>query len=265
MKDKVYLFSGLFFLICAGICGFFLIRYYYQSHEQEKQYDAIAAVYYKEVGNELNADDDNVDHGNSNQANEDDLQQNANHFLEELQAINPDCIGWIRIDGTNVDYPVVCKDNSYYLTHNFMNESAKAGAIFLDESCKISDDLLLFHGHHMKNGTMFGDLKNYRKRDFVDSHESVIFNPGTGEEEYQILAAALIDLTQDDYFHYEKLPGSKEEKEMYLRTFLKAALWEKWELSEEDYDKKMIVLSTCDYGTDDQRLVLLAIKAEKDS
>ena len=265
MKEKFFLFLSLFFLICAGISGFLLFRYYHQSYEQEQQYDEVAAIYYEATGNELHADDEKTHIGNPNQANEDDLQQNDDHFLEELQTINQDCVGWIRIEGTKVDYPVVCKDNSYYLTHNFMNESAKAGAIFLDESCKVSDDLLLFHGHHMKNGTMFGDLKNYRKRDYVDSHELVIFNPGTGEEEYQVLAAALIDLTQDNYFHYEKLPGSKEEKETYLRSFLKAVLWKKRELSEEDYDKKVIVLSTCDYGTEDQRLVVLAIKAENDS
>ncbi|MDD6658100.1 MAG: class B sortase [Lachnospiraceae bacterium] len=260
MKEKFFLFLSLFFLICACISGFFLFRYYHQSYEQEQQYDEVAAIYYEVAGNELYADDEKTDTENSNLANEDDLQKNTNHFLEELQAINPDCIGWIRIDDTNVDYPVVYKDNSYYLTHNFMNEPAKAGSIFLDENCKASDELLLFHGHHMKNGTMFGDLKNYRKREFADSHETVIFNPGTGEEEYQVFAAALIDLTKDDYFHYEKLPGSKEEKENYLRSFLKVALWKKRELSEEDYEKKMIVLSTCDYGTNDQRLVLLAMK-----
>lgn len=255
MKDKIYLFVGGICLICVCVSSYFLFQYYAVSNSQENQYDAIAKIYHE---TEQQIPDEHLDVDSS--AEEAKVQESKVYAVAELQKINPDCVGFITINDTTVDYPIVQKDNSYYLNHNFMNESASAGAIFLDEKCDVADDLLLIHGHHMKSGAMFGALKNYKKENFRNEHKTILFDDGTEKKEYRIFGVAMVDLTKDNYFHYDEIPSSLDEKKTYINTFLKTAIWKDAGLLDSEFEKKMILLSTCEYGTQDQRLVVLAIE-----
>ena len=86
-----------------------------------------------------------------------------------LESINSDCVAWIRIDGTEIDYPVVQgHDNSFYLKHLFGGKWNGAGCIFLDSRVNpdLSDRHSVLYGHHMKNGTMFSDIAKYKDQTF---------------------------------------------------------------------------------------------------
>ena len=90
-----------------------------------------------------------------------------------LESINSDCVAWIRIDGTAIDYPVVQGyDNSFYLKHLFDGEWNGAGCIFLDSRVEpdLSDRHSVLYGHHMKNGTMFSDIAKYKDQTYYENH-----------------------------------------------------------------------------------------------
>lgn len=272
-KEKGYLILGLICLVCAVITGGLLLRYGLQSQKQQEQYDAIAQIYHANAGQ---PDEEALPDADKTSPDTADGELPA---ITGLQEINPDCVGWIQIPDTGLDYPVVYRDNQYYLTHNFMNEKASAGAVFLDESCDPDGDIRLLHGHHMKDGSMFGILKKYKKADFRDAHREIVYQDGQKEGRYKVVALLLADLTTGDYFHYENIPKSilqqndpqqddllqkdmekyDEDKKTYIRTFLKNAQWKDADFLKKDYENSILLLSTCEYGTADERLVVLAV------
>ncbi len=90
--------------------------------------------------------------------------------------LNQDYIGWLNISGTKVNYPVVqADDNDFYLSHNFYMEQDFAGAIFMDyrNTTTSVDQNNIIYGHNMKDGSMFGSLKNYLNEDFYEEHKLI--------------------------------------------------------------------------------------------
>ena len=90
----------------------------------------------------------------------------------KLKQKNSDAIAWIKVNGTDIDFPVVKgTDNSYYLTHNFDKEKNKAGWIFADYRNKFdgTDKNIIIYGHNMKNGSMFASLKDVIKEEWYNN------------------------------------------------------------------------------------------------
>lgn len=97
----------------------------------------------------------------------------SNPTLEELQAINPDVLGWLTVDDTHIDYPVVIgEDDMEYVNKDVYGDFALSGSIFLDSdnARDISDSYTLVYGHHMDNGAMFGDVVEFVNTDYFESH-----------------------------------------------------------------------------------------------
>jgi sortase B len=248
--DGILPVLGIVFLLIFLVSGYYLLQYYRAYQVQRAQNEKLTALWQAESKDGGNQKEKTT----GEQQNTQDSRENQD---ESLSSINPDFVGFISVQDTDINYPIVQRDNAYYLTHDFYGEINSHGAIFLDETCQIQDQVILIHGHHMRDGTMFGGLKQYRKSDFRKNHESIYLDWGDGERQYRIFAVALIDLTQEDYFHYEILPDTSEEKETYLKRLKSNALWY------GDIDAKaegqIVLLSTCEYGTQEQRLVVAAI------
>ena len=99
-------------------------------------------------------------------------EETGNADFTKLVELNDQSVGWITIDGTAIDYPVVQgDDNSYYLTHDFNNSSSIQGSIFMDyrNQPDFSDWNNIVYGHNMDNGSMFGALVKYRKQAFYEA------------------------------------------------------------------------------------------------
>ena len=115
---------------------------------------------------------------------------------------NEDFIGWIKIDGTKIDYPVMQSPNSpdYYLKHSFEKAYSDYGVPYIDEACAtgISNNLIIY-GHHMKNGTMFSDLCNYIDADFCKEHPIINFDTLSGFGEYQVVAVFKFNTNHEDF------------------------------------------------------------------
>lgn len=116
---------------------------------------------------------------------EDDTKKNVIAW-DKLKSINEDIVGWIIIPDTNINYPILKSDNDlYYLTHSFNREYNRNGAIFLtnENIWLFQDEEITIYGHHMRDGLMFGTLKNYMDRDFYNTHSTIyIYTPNANYE-----------------------------------------------------------------------------------
>lgn len=106
--------------------------------------------------------------------------------FEQLWKINPDIIGWIFIDGTNINNPVLqAEDNTKYLTAGYDGAENPAGAVFLDYECErnFSRQHNILYGHNMKDGSMFHDLVNFKKKSYYRSHQNItVYDPAEYDE-----------------------------------------------------------------------------------
>jgi sortase B len=111
--------------------------------------------------------------------------------FDSLQEINPDIVGWIFLDGTPINYPVVqAEDNDYYLFRLFDGRSNPSGSIFMDylNSPSMTDPHTILYGHHMQDGSMFAALENFMSQEFFEEHQHIFYI--TPEREYVILPFA---------------------------------------------------------------------------
>ena len=123
----------------------------------------------------------------------------AERNIQALIAENSDCIGWLSIDGTNINYPVMHtpSDPQKYLRRNFYGKYSQSGVPFLDGRCDLQN--LIIYGHNMKNGTMFADLKKYVDRDFLNAHRAVKFETVDGIRYFTVIEVLRTDITNTWY------------------------------------------------------------------
>ena len=97
--------------------------------------------------------------------------------IENLRKINSEICGWIKIDDTNIDYPVLYRpgDTDFYLSHDYKKEESRYGSITVDARCKegVRSRNVILHGHHMKDGQMFADLLKFENVEFCQKHPVV--------------------------------------------------------------------------------------------
>lgn len=250
-QDLLLLFIGTACLIVFVICAGFLLRYY-SDYRQEKSMDEEL----RELGRQAQTEAaEETEPGNVKDVEQEGQalpQIDASVYLEK----NEDYVAYLYIPDTEIEYPVVQRNNSYYLNHNFYGEKNAHGTIFLDENCSPETPVLLLHGHHMKDGTMFGSLKQYRDKDFRQSHTEILLDMGEGFDTYEVFAILQIDLTKEDYFAYEEIPKDADSLPEYLKQMQKNATW----YEQPEQEDKLLLLSTCAYGSEDERMVVAAYK-----
>lgn len=178
-----------------------------------------------------------------------------------LKEVNDDCVAWIYIEDTVINYPVVQgSDNSYYLKHLIDGKWNSAGCIFLDSRVDgaILDRHSIIYGHHMKNGTMFSGLTQYKKQPYYDEHpEGILITP---EATYRIeFFAGYVAKVSDPA--WQILFESDEAYEVWLNDIVKRSWFEPRLLPA--VTDNILTLSTCSYEFDNARFVLHGIiKAE---
>lgn len=184
--------------------------------------------------------------------------------FDDLLKQNEDVVGWITVDGTQIDYPILqAEDNVKYLNRNFYHEESRAGSIFLDyrNDIQLDDERnIVVYGHRMKDGSMFQHITKFLDEDFFKEHRTIEFD--TLYEHYEAEIFAVYNtLTTFDY-----IQTYFEDEHDYENLLTEIKNYSKFDAGVEvTADDKIITLSTCDYVLDqDQgRLVLHAKLIEK--
>ena len=186
--------------------------------------------------------------------------------VQELQKENPDVVGWIEIEETNINYPVLQgTDNSYYMTHNYKKEAAKDGSIFLDKDYdwSIPSSNLLMYGHNMGDGAMFQDLLKYEDEEFYKQHPIVRFTTATEDAEYEIISAfksRVYYKSEKNVFRYYYFINADNEEEYneFVNNAKEASFYDTGK--DAEYGDQLMTLSTCSYHTEDGRFAVVARK-----
>ena len=237
--------------IIIFIISIFGVIYYFYNANKEKQV-------YKEILNNIEIDEEQV----TDERTERMLQ------VEELKKENQDIVGWIEIEGTNINFPVLQgTDNQYYMEHTYTKEYSKGGSIFLDKSYdwNLPSTNLLLYGHNNKNGTMFQDLLKYKEESFYKEHPTIRFTTINDDCQYEIISAFLSRVYYEDeqnVFRYYYFINANDEIEYnnYIEESKKASLYDTGKSSE--YGEQLLTLSTCSYHTEDGRFVVVAKKVK---
>lgn len=186
------------------------------------------------------------------------------HNYEELYNMNPDFIGWLCIDGTKINYPVMHtpEDSQYYIYRDFCGKKTASGTPFMGGDCTVDSDSIIIHGHNMKNDTMFGSLDEYRSRDYWKEHPVIKFDTLEEDREYEIFSVFTTRLLYENEtgFRYYGYVGDLSEE--YFNEFvgqaIRASHYDTGIVPE--YGDQILMLSTCSYHTENGRLVVAAYR-----
>lgn len=165
MKNFVQIVSGIVMIICAGI----ITRYFFSYEKVEKELENAQQI----------------------------VKQSE---LATLQQQNDHIIGWLTLENTRLNNPVLQRDNNeFYLAHNYLDEKSRGGSIFADFRNEVMEDRhTIFYGHVLRNGTMFGDLPKFSEQAYAEAHP--VFYYETNDKRYALHVFAAYETTTDFYY-----------------------------------------------------------------
>lgn len=182
---------------------------------------------------------------------------------KNLYNSNKRLIGWLKIDDTNIDYPVMqTTDNEYFLTHNINQQKDRNGALFLDKDCDVlaPSTNLIVYGHHMRSGNMFGTLDKYSSEEYYKEHPVIqfdsIYEKGTYEVMY-VFRSKIYNEEDVVFKYYQFIDAmSQQEFDSNMQEMAAMSLYDTGVTA--SYGDRLLTLSTCDYYVDDGRFVVVA-------
>ena len=252
MKKGVFVIAIVICAIVFGVSAYNLISYYSDNRAAEKGF---AELLPEEI-----AGADVVVEG--------DEKSEYDYMLPHYQSLredNSDMVGWLRIPGTRISYPVMQTKDSpeFYLRRDFNKEFSMNGCLFVDSKGDVDlpTDVVLVYGHRMRSNAMFGTLGDFLDPEFLDQTYTIIFDTFTERNVYYIYCLFSLDVSvagSFDYYNYTQfhdrgvyddfMNGVNAHKEI-----------EKPENTPE-YGDKILLLSTCEYTHADGRLIIVAVK-----
>lgn len=260
MKKKITLIQILFLCIFIG-SGIYLAKFHYDKVQTEKEMSSLREVV-KESGREtaqpeiVEIDDDR----------EEEVPERAeNGMLAKYHTLyqqNNDMVGWIKIAGTAIDYPVVYNNNNnvYYLHRNFNKKKSAGGVPFMDYQCNLSDwsDNIIIYAHNMKNGTMFHDLLKYSSMAFWENHKEILFDTLYFKCKYEIFAVFRTSVGASDEFKYYEFINAESPREFdeFIAQCKANSLYDT--KITPQYGETLLTLSTCSYNANNERFAVVA-------
>ena len=186
---------------------------------------------------------------------------------QEIYAENKDLVGWLEIEGTVINYPVLQSDSEeesqFYLTHSFEKKKDKNGSLFMDYRNDFvdRDTNIIIYGHNMKSGAMFGSLKKYLEEDYLKKHAKIRFDTIYEHGTYEVIGAFLSEVSyQDEYaFRYYNFLNANNESEFeaFCVNVIQLSALKKGTLDAK-YGDQLLTLSTCSSYTDEGRMFIIA-------
>ena len=236
---KILFISFVIMLVSISLISiFFIYKDKKEDYEQEKVFEEIKNI-----------------------VNESEQKEESTINIEELYKINNDIVGWIQIDNTNINYPVMqTKDRpNYYFKRNFYKKYSSLGTPYIAENCNIdTSDNLIIYGHHIKGKRVFGELENYKSKDYYNNHKNIRFYTMQEKAEYEVIA--VFKTIAYTGFRYYEFYNAKDEREFkaFVNKCKELSFYDTEKIAE--YGDRLITLSTCEYSNPNGRLVIVARK-----
>lgn len=178
--------------------------------------------------------------------------------FEALEKVNKDINGWIHIDGTAVNYPILkSADNKDYLARDFEKQKSKKGSIFMDyrnDDKNLSKNTVIY-GHHVGDGTMFDTLEKYLEQDFYDKHKQIEFDTRYGKYKLEVLSAYRTTARND---YIQTTFKSNAEYDAFLEKTVKSSeIKTDTQVRASDH---IVTLSTCEdpFSQTEERIAVVA-------
>ena len=260
MKEKIRKI-GLVLSILLVIGGVGVLVYYYSTrYKEEKEVDDLKQLIIEDSASNMNNPNLSLDlkyyiiDGNIVQEK-----------FKDIYLKNQDFVGWIEIEDSKVDYPVMYtpKDPQYYLRRNFDKNYSIAGTIFVGEHTDLvrPTDNVIIYGHHMDDGSMFANILKYEDEEYYKKHKYIQFDTLTRNGTYEVIAAFRteahsIDEDYKGFNVYENINMPKYKFDEYVKNCLDRTPYKT--VDTVDYDEKLITLSTCAYHNMNGRYVVVA-------
>lgn len=183
---------------------------------------------------------------------------------KDIYEMNNDVVGWIKMEGTKMDYPVMQTPDepNFYLYRDFDKNNSKRGSIYAREVCDVnkpSDNITLF-GHNMADGSMFACLGNYTSKAAWENNSLIFFDTLNEYHTYKIFAVFKTSANIGQGFSYHQFVDAENEEQFneFVSTCKKLAFYDTG--ITPVYGDKLICLSTCEYTLDNGRLVVAAVR-----
>ncbi len=262
IRDRRRRLLLMFCAVGAVICFGYFAAYYYRAEKADNDYGQLAELKNSDVLADTKEEPVVV------RGHEEEIE--LPDVLDEYKTLynkNRRLIGWLKIDDTIIDYPVMqTSNNEYYLDHNFNQEKDSNGSIFMDASCKAyprSQNLILY-GHHMRSGKMFGDLEKYARESYYKEHSVIQFDTIYEKSVYQVMyvfRAKVLKENEIAFKYYQFIDAnSGEEFNSYMKEMAGMSLYDTGITAE--YGDELLTLSTCDHSQTDGRFVVVAKRVQ---
>lgn len=262
MKRIITLLQILFLCIFIG-CGAYFGKLYYDRVQTEKEMEYLAQMI---DDAEPEPAPEEVSEAVPEPAAQTD-EREANGMLSmyyKLYEQNNDMAGWVSINGTKINYPVLysADSNAYYLHRNFEKQKSSAGMIFMDYQCDRDGKSIntILYGHNMRNGTMFHTLLSYEEKAFRDKYPSIGFDTMYDHGSYEIFAAFHTSVgSKNEFRYYDFIDAeSKEDFDSFIARCKAESIYDTG--ITPIYGERLLTLSTCSYNTGNERFVVMAVK-----
>ena len=239
----------LVFVLCAS-------SYYFISNllKDKKENDEFKELEQMIVQNETDENEIIKDKNN-------DTTNYTNLDLNSLKIENKDLIVWIKIDNSNINYPIM-QNGNYYLRRNFYKNYSKLGTPYLADYCNIrTSDILTIFGHHINQGYMFADLLKYQSYDYFKSHKYIKFytikDYETIKNIYEVCFAFKVKAQNYSYYSYTRFYDENDLKE-FVENCQRLSFYNTD--TKFDYGNQFITLSTCEYSQENGRMIVIGVK-----
>lgn len=181
------------------------------------------------------------------------LKQNMIDGYNKALSINKDTVGWIHVEDSRIDYPVMSGNNNYYLNYNSSKQPSKSGSIFLDESQLWIGDLSVIHGHNMLNGTMFSDVRKFNDEKYFNDHLIYLYD-GENVREYKPIAFLKVAQTT----RLETTLKDRSKIQQYAQSLVDKSMYGKKEVN----DNPVLIMNTCVSDGTNEHYILVSQQIE---
>ena len=264
MKKEVLAILSVALVVIIVGCGLWLGWYALDSHHQKEAFAGLSQEFILEepTAAEEQPADSNTAEGETSTVTlaVSDPNIPPRHDLAALQIENPDCVGWLAIPDTPVDYPVMFtpSEPEHYLRRDFYGNHASGGTLFLDgrNAAQVEGQNLIVYGHNMLDGSMFKPIVQYLEPNFRQTHQDIYLELGNTQYRYQVLAV-LETTVESPVYRYTDLSDPAAESDFH------SALFDTANLDVIHHTQGYLTLSTCgDWGGDTRVLVVASLAEE---